>query len=418
MMLSVAALVVACAVPPAAQDSVEPLPPPTEEGAPPVEPTAAEIAPEQQPVENIAEGCVDQYTQGVDYFPHKVTVEYSTSFTVEYFDSYKVVNVLHPWPGAEESFRYVLVQCGTPAPDDLGGATVIQVPAGSIVAMSTSYITHLDDLGLLDRLVGMDSGAYVTNPEVRARLAAGDIVEIAPLGQPNVEAALDLDPSLIMAFSAGIPEYDSHPALAQAGLPVVINADWMEQDPLARAEWVKFMAVFYNREAEAEAIFGETASQYQAAAALAAGVVERPTVFTDTPFEGTWYVPGGLSITARLLADAGADYLWADDDSTGTLFLDFETVFDQAQDADFWVNVWGPGSKAEMLTIDPRFADFEAFQTGNLYSFDARGTEVSTEIWETGVAHPDVWLLDLIKIFHPELVPDHELYYYRPLPES
>lgn len=394
----------------------------TEEAPPeelPEEAETEEPAPEPSaPEANLVEGCVEDHAEGIDYFPEKITLEYVNSFTVEYFANYKVITVLTPWPGAEETFQYVLVQCGTPAPEGYDAAAVIEVPIKTIVLMSTSYITQLDDLGLLDRLVGLDSFLYVINPEVREMIDTGELVEIAPTGQEvNVEVALDLEPELIMAFSAGVPEYDLHPALIQAGLPVVINADWMEQTPLARAEWVKFMALFFNAEAKAEDVFAETATQYQKMATLAAGVGEKPTVFSDTPYEGTWYVPGGQSYTARLIADAGGDYLWADDESTGTLFLDFETVFDRALDADIWINIWGYTTLADMLAVDERFGDFKAFQEGRVFGNDARGNEFGTEIWETGVVHPHLVLMDLVKIFHPDLLPDHELYYYRQMPE-
>ncbi len=129
-------------------------------------------------------------------------------------------------------------------------------------------------------------------------------------------------------------------------------------------------------------------------------------------------MPGGESYTAILLRDAGADYVWADDESTGTLYLDFETVFDEAQDAEYWMNIWGHASQEAMLSVDERFGDFRAFEEGRLYAYDARGSDFSTEYWETGVAHPDVILQDLITIFHPDLMPDHDLYYYRQLPET
>jgi iron complex transport system substrate-binding protein len=386
---------------------------PAEAAAPATEEQAeAVVAPEA----NITAGCVDGYAEDVDYFPEKAVVEYATNFTVEYFNNYKVVTTLTPWPGAEQSFQYVLVQCGTPAPEGYGDTPVINVPATTTVTMSTNYIAQMEDLGLLDHLAGLDSALYVINPAVREMIEAGELAEIAPGGQVNVEVALELDPSLIMAYSAGVPEYDTHPVLIDAGLPVVMNADWMEQTPLARAEWIKFMALFYNVEARAEAVFDDIATQYEEAAGLAAGVAKKPTVFSDTPYEGTWYVPGGQSYTAHLFADAGADYVWADDESTGTLFLDAESVFDRAQDADIWVNVWGYGSREDMLAVDERFADFKAFQDGAVFGNDARGNEFGTEIWETGVARPHLVLLDLIKIFHPELLPDHELYYYRQMP--
>ena len=37
------------------------------------------------------------------------------------------------------------------------------------------------------------------------------------------------------------------------------------------------------------------------------------------------------------------------------------------------------------------------------------------DYWESGITNPHLVLADLIKIFHPDLLPDHDLYYYHPL---
>lgn len=386
--------------------------PPSEAGT-----EASAEPPQAQPAapqSNLTEGCIDSYAEGVDYFPDKVAVEYAQSFTVEYHESYKLVTVLTPWPGAEQPFQYVLVQCGTPAPDGYPDATIVTVPATRTVMMSTAYLTNLDDLGMLDRLVGLDAFAYTNNPTVRQMIDEGGLTEIAPTGmEVNVEQTLDLEPDLIMAFSSGMPEYDLHPVLIEAGLPVVINGDWTEGTPLARAEYVKFMSLFFNAEARANDVFNEVVTEYNAAVELAASVTEKPVVMSGLPYEGTWNTPGGMSYTAQMFRDAGGDYVFADDPSVGTIFLDFEAVFEQAHDADLWVNVSGHEALADLLATDPRFGEFRPFQEGRVWADDGHSTSMGTELYETGVAHPHLVLLDLIKIFHPDLLPDHELYYYR-----
>jgi len=382
---------------------------PTEQPAPTEAPAA--------PTANLTDGCVENYAEGIDYFPDKIEIQNATGFTVEYHDNYKVVTTLRAWPGSDQQFEYVLVQCGTPAPDGYPDATMIEVPAHRSVMMSTTYLTQLDDLGLLDRLAGLDSFAYTTNETVRGMIDAGELTEIAPTGQEvNVEMALDLNPDFIMAFSSGVPEYDLHPAMIAAGLPVVMDADWMENVPLARAEWVKFTALFFNAEATATTVYDGMVSDYKAAAALAAGAEDRPLVMSDTPYEGTWYVPGGAASTAQLIADAGGDYVYADNEDSGTLFLDFEMVYDDALDADVWINAFGFDTLDDMLAADARFGDFKAFQNGSVWANDKRGSGFNTEYYETGVVHPHVVLQDLVKIFHPDLLPDHELYYYRQVP--
>jgi iron complex transport system substrate-binding protein len=127
-------------------------------------------------------------------------------------------------------------------------------------------------------------------------------------------------------------------------------------------------------------------------------------------------MPGGNSYAAKLLADAGAAYLWADDTSTGSMQLSFEEVLDRARDADIWVNPGSWKSLGEGLAQDERFAQFAAFQNGKVFNNNKRlNANGGNDYWETGVTNPDLVLADLIAIFHPELLPDHELFFYRRL---
>jgi iron complex transport system substrate-binding protein len=124
---------------------------------------------------NLTDECAAEYDPNVDYFPDKVEITDAVNFSVEYFNNYKVVTVTNAFDGAEP-FTYVLTQCGTPAPDAAdfpGGTQFIEVPAGDIITMSTTQLPHLIQLGLLDKLVGLDSFLFVNSPEVRALIDAG-----------------------------------------------------------------------------------------------------------------------------------------------------------------------------------------------------------------------------------------------------
>ncbi|MEW6284911.1 MAG: ABC transporter substrate-binding protein [Chloroflexota bacterium] len=396
---------------------------PTEAPAP--APTEAPVAaaPTQgvliaAPEHNLTDGCVaaGEYDASIDYFPEKATLTHTENFSIEYFNNYKIVTVKTPYPGATESVEYVLVQCGTPAPEGFLDEQIIEVPVQTIVTMSTTYLPFLDELGLLDRLVGLDDATYVSNPTVLKMAEEGKLTMLGYGSGVNVEKALELAPDLIMTYGSGAPEYDAHPVLLEAGLKVALNAEWMDTSPLGRAEWGKFIAAFFNKEADAEALFAEKVQKYEELKALAAGVTEKPTVFTGSAYQGTWNVPGGNSFAAAFLKDAGADYLWADDVSTGSIPLAFEAVFEKAKDADYWVNVGFFFTLADVLAADARYADFAAYKNGNVWNNDAKTSpNGGNDYYESAVAHPEIVLADLIKIFHPDLLPDHELVYYRQL---
>jgi iron complex transport system substrate-binding protein len=368
------------------------------------------------PTANLTDGCIEAYDPAIDYFPEKTTLAYTDGFTVEYYNSYKIVTVKTPWQGATEPLQYVLVQCGAPAPTDVAGATMIEVPVMRFVGMSTTYLPVLDQLGLLDRLVGLDDITYVNNANVNQLAEAGKLTYIGYGANVNVEQALNLDPDLILTYAVGGSDYDAHPKLIEAGLPVVLESSWLDNSPLGRAEWSKFIALFFNQEAAADTAFAETASRYEELVALAAGADTQPTVFSDTEFQGTWYMPGGQSYVARFLADAGTDFLWADDPASGSVPLAFEVVFDRAQTADFWINLGYVSSLDELAGMDARYTEFAAYQQGNVWNNNARmNANGGIDYYESGASNPDIVLADLIKIFHPDLLPEHEFVYYQQL---
>ncbi|MFQ4137006.1 ABC transporter substrate-binding protein [Nodosilinea sp. PGN35] len=364
-----------------------------------------------------AADCVTTYDPTEDYFPDQVEPTYAKGFAVAYHRHYKVVTVHSPWQDADSAFTYVLVQCGTPVPPRFESAQVIEVPVRRVAALSTTYLPHLEALGEVEALVGVDQFATVNTASVRQKIDRGDLQEFSSGGAVNLERLIDAEPDLVMAFATGNAATDSHDRLIQAGVPVAIVAEYLEQSPLGRAEWLKFTALFFNQEARAEQVFGTVAQDYNALVQLTQSLELRPTVFTGFSYEGTWYMPGGQSYAAQLLRDAGATYLWAASDRAGSLPLDFEAVYDRAASADVWVNVsqdWF--SQGDAIAADPRYGQFLALQSGRVFNNNARlNPSGGNDYWESGPLNPHWVLADLIKILHPDLLPNHTLIYYQPL---
>ncbi len=361
--------------------------------------------------------CIQSYDPDRDYFPNKAKVVDATGFTIAYHKHYKVLSVTRPWKDAQVAFRYVLVQCSAPIPTGFKPEEIVQIPVRKVVSLSTTHLTALDELGLIDRLVGVSDTQLITLPTVIDRIQSQQLKSVGRDNGTSIEKILDLSPDLVLSYGTGNAQTDNYPKLVEAGMKVGLVSEYMENTPLGRAEWIKFIAAFFNREAEAEGFYSKVSTEYRAIVAQVAQVKQKPIVFAGLENKGTWYVPGGGSYAAAFVRDAGGEYLWQDDRSTGSLTPSFELVYDRARNANFWINssqTWK--SVNDVKSADARFGDLTAVKRGNLYNPTAKlNAQGANDYWQTGTSNPHLILADLVKILHPELRPNHQFVYYQKL---
>ncbi len=379
----------------------------------------APVAAQDAPTTNLNESCVTDYDPETDYFPQKTTFDYAEGVDVEYFNNYKVVRTLEPYPGATDPVTYVLVQCGTPAPDTANfpeNTQFIEVPADDVIVMSTTHLAHLQALDLLDNLIGVDSTAFINTPEVREMADAGELIEVGAGTDVNVEVVLDTEPSLVMAYAYS--QDDAPVILRNADVFTAINNAWLENTLLARAEWIKFMALFYNVENRANTFYDNMLAEYEVVAELAATVPaeERATVLWSSYsiYSEAWLIPGQQTWVGALLADANIDYVLMDEAPDDSIPFDFEVVYDAGLETPLWIpNTFGVNTLEDLLAQDARYEDFAAIQTGRVYNNTARVNENGgNDYWETGVTNPHLILRDIVSIAYPDLLPDHESTFY------
>ena len=358
-----------------------------------------------------AKGCITDFDPAADYYPVKSQIDYATNFTVEYDKSYQVLTVLQPTQGGSAE-SYVLVKCGAPTPDltgDLAGATVVSTPVTSLYSGSTTHLPNLVALDQLDILTGVASKSLISEKEVLDRVAEPGVVEYAAAGSVDAEAVVAGKPDVLITAGTDDPAYA---VISAAGVPVLANAEWLENDPLGRAEWIKYFAALTGTEAQAAEAFDAVEQSYTALADKVASA-DPVQVVPGQPYQGTWYVPGGQSFNSRLIADAGGTTAWAGDPSTGSVSTDLESVLAKAGKAPAWLASTTWTTKAEALAEEPRFAEFAAFQSGNMWNAAKDVTAAGgNNYYELGVARPDLVLGDLVAILHPDLMPGHDFAFY------
>ena len=382
---------------------------------------AADEADREPAQTNLTDACVEEFDPEVDYFPDTVDLAASERAEVTYHGHYKLLELGEPHQGAAQGLTVALVQCGTPEPDVDADLTV-EVPVESVAALTTVIHPHLDLIDRSEALTAVATADFVATEASRERIEAGEVDEVGEVAEDlDLETLVAAGPDVALADSA----LDEGQAgvltqASDAGVPTLPLASWLESDPLARASWLKVTALLLNEEAAAEQAYAEIVGGYTDLADRVAAEVDdeqRPSVLVETPFEGTWYVPGGESDRARMIDDAGGHYPWADEPGTASLPLDLEEVLDVAGDAEVWLAAGSVhGTLDDLAAIDGRFAEIDAFEQGEVYARDALANPAGQPaVLEVGSTRVDWQLADLVAILHPDLAADHELVFYGPV---
>lgn len=340
------------------------------------------------------------------------TIKYAAGFDIQNYKGYKKLIIKSPYPDAEHYQEFVLIR---DEKIDFEGSNKINVPVKNIVATSTTHIPMIEILEETESLVGFPGTGYISSEKTIARVEKGLVKELGNEQDFNTEVLLSLHPDIVVAFSMG-KSNKVYRNIEKNGITVIFNGEWLEDTPLGRAEWIKFFGALYDKEKEADSIFSSIERAYLKAKETAKGAGNTPSILSGVLYKDKWNLPAGESFTARLFQDAHTDYLWKESEGQGSLVLSFESVFDKGRNADFWIGSGYYTSLEELISANAHYQEFKAFETGNIYSFSKRrGPNGGVEYFEYGPLKPHIVLMDLIKVVHPELLPDHTPYFLQKL---
>ena len=310
-------------------------------------------------------------------------------------------------------------------------SSTIPIPLRRVATTSATHIGFLYALGVLDSVVAMSNPEWVYNKPSHEVANIGEDINIA------MEPLLLAKPDVLFASSYGQNSQQIE-RVAEAGIPVVYLAEWQEQHPLARAEWLRFVAAFFGKTALADSILGEVRREYQEvdkglrikderpnssdsensetklispSSCVLNPVSKRASIMSGASYRGTWYVPSGTTYMGCLFCDAGASYVFADECTNGSIPLTMEQALRAFSEADVWVGA-NARTMEELRAIDDHHTWFKAYKTGRVYHFYRRTNSTGgNDFWETGVVHPEIILRDLQWALYPDLYPDYEPYF-------
>lgn len=323
-----------------------------------------------------------------------------------------LLTVSNPWQGADSvASRLFIVRAGDEAPLAFDGQ-ILDGVAKRIVATSSTHVAMLEALGAADRIVGVSGIDYITNPEIQKHRE--EISDIGYEGNIDYEALLAADPDIVLLYGVnGASAMEGK--LRELDIPYIYIGDYLEESPLGKAEWIVPMAEIIGEREKGEKKFSEIADRYnELKKKVADAAIDAPSVMLNLPYGDSWFMPSASSYMARLISDAGGDYIYKKDTGSTSLPIDLEEAYTLASLADFWLNTDQTASLAALAKKCPKFTDTRVFRNGTVYNNTLRANAAGgNDFFESGITNPDLILQDLILIFHPEILDEPFTYYQK-----
>ena len=347
-----------------------------------------------------------------DYNVAVYTPTHATGFRIMGADGKQsnLIRVTNPWQSAEDVETMLFVARGGERPPTGFRGQVLQGEAKRIVCMSSSHIAILDAIGAVESIVGVSGKDFITNSYIVTNRHS--IADVGYDGNINFELLVAQQPDIVLLYGVtGACSMQSK--LEELGIPYIYIGEYVEEDPIGKTEWVVALAEIVGRREQGIAYFSEIPQRYNHLKSMAAAASSpTPKVMLNTPYADSWFMPSTTSYLARLIADAGGDYIYKKNTSNYSQPIDIEEAALLTTEADIWLNVEGVSSLQDLRNQYPKFANMPCVLRGEIYSSDKRRViGGGNDYWESGVVQPDIVLRDLIKIFHPELVAEEFVYY-------
>ena len=341
-------------------------------------------------------------------------LKYAENLTLIQGEGYTEAILRNPWDTTSILRTYILVDKNKEVPDHLPEGTLVRTPLSKALVYTATHCHLIHELGAVKSIGGICEIQYIKVPEIVEGCQNGTIVNAGEGTNPDIEKIIDLHPDALL-----LSPYENsggHGQVEKLKIPIIECADYMETSALGSAEWIRFYGLLFGQEALADSIFAEVEKNYNEWKALATAQPVKPRLMCEVKSGSAWYVSGGRSTTGKLYADAGADYVFASYPNAGGVPLSFETVFDKAQDADVWLIKYNHPMEKTYKSLQEDYApyaNFKPFKEKNIYHCNT----AYRPYYEDFPFNPDRVLKDLIKIFHPSLLPEYELKYFSKLAE-
>ena len=336
-----------------------------------------------------------------------IAPQYSKGFNVKYADNITLLEINDPENKEAEQFHFALVDKSFKG-EIPNGYTRLNIPIRSAICMTSLQLSNFLKLDIPEMVVGITSTRHLHNQKMNQQLKEGKTHKIGIEGNFDNEVIIAINPDVIFISPFKRGGYD---AIRNVEIPMIPHLGYKELTPLGQAEWIKVIGLLTGNASLANSTFEAIESRYNNLKSIVDTVKRRPTVFSGEMRGGNWYAVGGRSFLAQLFRDAGGDYFLKENEESGGVTLDYETVYTNAAHADYWriVNSFeGEYSYNVLKEQDERYTDFDAWKKHGVIYCNMK----EVPFYERMPVEPEVVLADFIHVFHPDVLPNHKPQYY------
>ena len=232
---------------------------------------------------------------------------------------------------------------------------------------------------------------------------------------PDYEKIVALRPEVVLTYAVSGAKSPFESKLEQLGIKVFTVNEHLERHPLARAAYIRLFGALTGQMAAADSALNAVKENYNTIAKdIANRHVPPRKVLLNIPYNDQWFVPSTDNYLSAMISDAGGIVLGSESGKSASSVMSVEKAYSLSKEADCWLNVGWCHTREDLLGVNPIFKDMLGNIEGNALELGYGSFPVvwndnkrvnpkgGNDIWQSGVARPDLVLQDLATILHPD----------------
>lgn len=341
---------------------------------------------------------------------HTTYPSHARLFNYQKDSLYTYVNVFLP-QDTSHVFRTYLLHGEDTSPQVGKDTIAVQVPLKDIGCAHCTQIGFIKALGEIEKISCIGDIELL---EKKSALAGReDLGEFFNGWTFDIERLISLSPDAVFFTPYG--NEDIYSIEKSVRTPLLLDMSAWESHPLARSEWIKFVALFMDKTHVADSIFASIESKYNTIKKAASHHRDHIVVISQLPYEGIWYIPSGGSYKGILFSDASLCYPWEEEKGTGSLTVDYEKMLSIAPTADVWFIESGLNAVPTLSTLieqNPLYRHFRPYKNNTIYICNTE----NVLYFEDGILEPHLILEDYVNLSRG--VKDYTPHYYFPIQDE